>query len=617
MDRSGSMNNNVPSTTTTKFSLLQTSIDQFIDTFSQESTSQPDDRIALIWFSSGTEVVLVNGTTWTPRSGWASVQQAVNNATAGGNTAMGDGVSQGVAAWTNDDRHDPMLVLFTDGMQNTGNEIEDRPPAGDLDYYDLDDGAYRPLRHRAIPMGVIGIGVQAAYSGILQQISSETGGDTYFDAEQGAGIGYAYHDQLIAALKGNTLSLLERAQSTLLAGQQTYGPITMSVGKDTPQFICCLYWLGLENRASLDIVFVAPDGSRTNPDQRADGLYYITQTLNNPEPGQWQVFVSRSREQGGQSQSAIPFYLSAMVSEGPFRMNLRHAASAYRAGEEIYLVLEFEEGGQPLSLAQAHGRVTCEILGPSIDVGTYLHELSMLNFDQLTSVLGEEFVDIDDPLTLKLAYYNRAGRLDALLLPDRGFRFTFEFGQNVSLPEDVQQGNSGLSIRYAQTPHPGTYRCRVLVELETEVSGRVVRRTETTLHLGLATIDPERSIVRAREYKTRLSRYAYLNIQVYDRLGNMLGPGYDDRIDVQAKLRRGRVSYMTNLNATSEYTFRITGLMQDEDPLIVIRVFDQVLRKALLSELVWTPPRTPPWWRKKLTQYKRRITQRRKRRLIN
>jgi hypothetical protein len=156
-----------------------------------------------------------------------------------------------------------------------------------------------------------------------------------------------------------------------------------------------------------------------------------------------------------------------------------------------------------------------------------------------------------------------------------------------------------------------------LVELETEVSGRVVRRAETTLHLGLATIDPERSIVRAREYKTRLSRYAYLNIQVYDRLGNMLGPGYDDRIDVQAKLRRGRVSYMTNLNATSEYTFRITGLMQDEDPLIVIRVFDQVLRKALLSELVWTPPRTPPWWRKKLTQYKRRITQRRKRRLIN
>jgi hypothetical protein len=617
MDRSGSMDSTIAPTTTTRFALLQSSINGFINAFSAEATSQSDDRLALVWFESTASVESFGASPWvTKAAGWAAVQARVLAQTTANMTALGDGVSQGVEAWrASGSATDPVLVLFTDGMQNAGNQISDQPPAGDLDYFDLNEGAYRPLRHRSIPMGAIGIGVPALYKATLEGIAQETGGGIYVDALPGV-LGFGFHDQLITALKGNTLALLARDQGALRRGQGAAGPTRFVVGNDAPQLMLCLYWLGAEHREALDLVIIRPDGSQATPDSRFDDAYHSVQTVEKPERGDWQVFVVLRRDSELHERAEIPFYLSAIGTEGPFRMFLRHWAKAYQAGAELYLVLELEELGKPLDLKQARGRVTIEVRAPQIDLGAYLHDLPLPSYEQIVKVLGEKLVDIEDPLTLKLEYYSRLGYLGPLLLPDKPTEvISFTLGEGAQLPAAVQLGEGGLALRYDATQYPGTYRFRVLLELESEASGPIMRQEQISAALSPAAIDPRRSVVRGRRYDYPRTRYASLDLLLYDQLGNLIGPGYDDKVDVRAKLRSGRVVYQPNLSATASYSFRLLGLEPREDPQVQIRAFGQLIRDERLSALLGLAPGFPPWWRKRLSSYKRTTTLLRRRKL--
>ncbi len=618
MDRSGSMEENVVPTTT-KFSLLKTSISQFIDAFSVESTTQADDRLALVWFESSATIENFPAIGfWAAKSDWGIVKTRVEAQVTAGATAMGDGVSQGVKVWRDAaSKSDPMLVVFTDGMQNTGNQIVDQPPIGNLDYFDIEDGTYRPLNHRSIPMGSIGIGVPANYKDTLQNIAKETGGGIYVDATPGV-TGFGFHTQLIAALKGNTVALLAQGQGTVPRGGGLAGPIRFTVGNDSPQLVFCLYWLGDENPQALDLLIVRPDGSQTGPDKRIDGAYQTVQTIEKPERGDWQAFVVRSKgfEGDGQGPRGIPFYLSVLGSEGPFRLDLRHWAKDYVAGAEVYLVLELDEQARPMDLDKARGRVTIEVRAPQVDIGAYLNDLPMPTYEEILKVLGERFLDIEDPLTLKLEYYSRLGYLGPLMLPDKPTDvISFPVGDGAVLPPDVAVGAGGIAVRYAGTKYPGTYRFKAYLELESVISGAIVRQEETALALRIGAIDPKRTLIRGRIYTSGRIRYAHLDILAYDEQGNLLGPGFDDQVDLRAKLRSGGVEYIPNLNASAVYSFRLRGLLPEEDPPIQLSIFGQGVRRGLLSEFVGPLLRPSSVWQKKLTNYKRLTNLRRKRRL--
>lgn len=76
MDRSGSMTASV-APGTSRFTLLKTSISQFIDALSTEITSQQDDRLALVWFETTATIEnfpMVG--TWAPKANWATVKTA-------------------------------------------------------------------------------------------------------------------------------------------------------------------------------------------------------------------------------------------------------------------------------------------------------------------------------------------------------------------------------------------------------------------------------------------------------------------------------------------------------------------------------------------------------------
>lgn len=615
MDRSGSMAEQV-AVGTSKFSLLKTSISQFIDAFGVDSTSQADDRLALVWFESSATVESFGAAgNWAAKADWATVKTRVNAQSTAGSTAMGDGVSQAVKVWrASSSSSDPTLVLFTDGIQNAGHQIVDQPPAGNLDYFDLEDSAYRPLNHRSIPMGAIGIGVPANYKGTLQGIANETGGGIYVDAAPGV-IGFGFHAQLIAALKGNTLALLRQAQGSLLPGQISSPPFEFLVSNDTPQLLFCLYWLGDTNRQALDLLILQPDGSPASLDARADDAFHTVQTVAKPEPGPWRVQVLLRKGAERQAERGIPFYLSVIASEGPFRLYLRHWAKQYIAGAELSLVLELDEQAQPLDLDKARGRVTIEVRAPQFDIGAYLNDLPMPSYEEILKVLGEQLRDIEDPLALKLEYYSRLGYLSGVLPDKPTDEISFEIGPGAVLPSNVAVAPGGIAVSYAKTPYPGTYRFKARLELESEISGLLTREEEVALALELGPADPKRSVVRGQLYEQRLSRYATLEVLVSDELGNLLGPGFDDLVDLRAKLAAGRVEYVHNLDGTAAYRFRLLGLQPGEDPQIQIQVSGQVLREGRLSEFLVKPARFPLTWSKKLTLYKRAVSQRRRRRL--
>lgn len=613
MDRSGSMTASV-APGTSRFTLLKTSISQFIDALSTEITSQQDDRLALVWFETTATIEnfpMVG--TWAPKANWATVKNRVDAQTTANLTAMGDGISRAVKAWQDaNSKSDPMLVVFTDGMQNAGQQIVDQPPIGNLDFFDIAHGSYRPLDEPHIPMGAIGIGVPASYKGTLQNIAKETDGAIYVDAVPGV-LGFGFHTQLIAALKGNTLALLEQTQGHLYPYKGDEGPFTFIVGNDTPQLLFCLYWMDDSDRQALDLRIIGPDGSVIAPDQRVDNTYHTVQSIYKPEPGKWQVFVTINKAIGDiprlRNRLGYPFYLSVMGNAGPFTMNVRHWAKEYMAGAEVFLVLELDERGEPMQVNKGRGRVTIEVYAPQIDIDELLNKLPMPTYDEILKVLGEDWRDFEDPLALKLEYYTRLGYLGPLIMPDKPTEvIVFDVGDGVVLPPEARVDVGGIAVQYTNTKYRGTYRFKVRLEMESEISGQVVRLEEVALALGLGTFASSKVVVDGRRYDTKRYSYAHLNLQIYDENGTILGPGYDAYVDVQAKLRNGRVEYIHNTDGTSTYRFRIVGLLPDEDPPISISAFGQVLRRARLSELVSTVRPFPPWWLQKLENYKRRTT---------
>src|SRR5690606_8715105 len=139
-------------------------------------------------------------------------------------------------------------------------------------------------------------------------------------------------------------------------------------------------------------------------------------------------------------------------------------------------VLELDERGEPMQVNKGRGRVTIEVYAPQIDIDELLNKLPMPTYDEILKVLGEDWRDFEDPLALKLEYYTRLGYLGPLIMPDKPTEvIAFDVGDGVVLPPEARVDVGGIAVQYTNTKYRGTYRFKVRLEMESEISGQVVR----------------------------------------------------------------------------------------------------------------------------------------------
>ena len=607
MDRSGSMDDPVPSSPSTfKFPLLQSSLDQFLAGMQMESSTVADDRVALSWFETTANTVLFGpapGNPWVMRNDWnTQVVPAINGQTTANWTAMGDGISEGVHAWYEEEENDrltndPMLVLLTDGMQNRGNEVEDRPgaPVG-LEYFDLDDASWQLLHYRPVPMQSIGVGVTASYFGLLDDIGTQTGGEATLEIDP-SNIGVTLVDTLIQVLKGNTLSLVERDTGSIAAGVSQTTQVTFQVGLGCPQIMFSMNWLGAQNADALDLAILAPNGSQVSPTARRDRPFFTVQTVANPTPGQWRVRVTRRNNAAGQGSlnRSIPYFLSVLANEGSFSFTLNPFLDAFVVGNEIRLLLDLGEKGVPMDVRKVRGSIDVDLYTPPVDMGRLLHEYELPTANQMREIYKGEFADIASPLELKLDYLDKRGLFKVLEHTRPTHRIPIELGGDSKAPGGVSFKDGMFAVRFEDSRVAGKYRLRVRIDIETPTSGRIQRIEEVDLHLRPETMDPKLTVVSAKPYSR--GKYYYVNIVPRDRFRNYWGPGYDRHIDLRLAGGDGKVGHLPRREADGIYTFRVSGLTSLARTRVQISAFGKPVIEVPLSELVTERATLPAtWW---------------------
>lgn len=619
MDRSGSMYSTIPGPAgMRKFALLQSSLVQFLSMFKAEQTSVADDRTALVWFESAASTESFGGNPWVKRDDWNTlVVPKINSQTTAGWTAMGDGISQGFHAWyaeelNNHAPNDPVLVLLTDGEQNIGNLIEDRPgsPVG-LEYFDIDSSpaSWQLLHNRPIPIQSIGVGAYPAYFALLDQIGTQTGGNARIEIDP-ANIGPSFVDQLIDVLKGNTLSLVERDSGTLAAGVGQTMETAFSVGVGSGQIMFALNWLGTANADVLDLTVIAPNGQAVTPAGRQDGPYFTVQTVPGPRRGQWRVRVQRRGNAAGNASlnRAVPYSLSVLVNEGSFAFGMQLAHKDHMVGSEFRLLLDLSEKAFPLDLHGVKGSITVDVFPPPVPMGRFLHEFPLPDPRQMEATYKNEFADITSPLALKLDYLDKLGLLRELGHAKPATSIPIEFTGDGKLPHGVEFKGGMLLLRLEDTRLAGQYRLGVRIDIETKASGPIQRREEIRAHLRPGPVDPKRTIVRAKPHQ--FGKYYYVDVLPVDRFGNYYGPGHDTRIDLALVDGKGRVSHLPRREADGWYTFRVSGVKPGQK--LQIRAGGKPIRIDSLEHLMAVPQLAPKTWETVVSHFRSQVHLQRK-----
>lgn len=616
MDHSGSMAAEV-NPGTSRLALLQQSLGLFLTAMSIEETSVEDDRAALVWFETTATTQRFTMNPWVRRGRWESVlRPAISAQTTAGMTAMGDGVSQGVKAWWDEEQarlpvNDPMLVLLTDGIQNAGHEIHDRPETNPdiLDYFDLTDNGWHPLTHRPIPMQSIGVGAAAAYQGLLNDIGTQTGGQAIIEINP-LNITETFVDTLIQVLKGNTLSLVRRDNRRIAANIEMMPPMAFTVVRDCPQLMFCMNWLGRINAATLDIVIFAPDGQPVTPTRREDQPFFTVQTIAKPQPGMWHVRVIRRDSAEGEEsiKRPIDYFLSVLANEGAFSFTFDIFIKERVVGSEVRLLLDLAENGKPIELKQMHGTITLEVFSPKVSMGQVLHDSQFPSPGELADEV--DLKDSASPLEIKLGYLQKRGIFKSFEHVKAEHSMTVSLDGTGGLPGWIQFKDGMFAFSFNEAQVSGNYRFRISLDIKTPQSGHIQRSESADIYLKHATIDQKMTKVYAQP--RRPSKSHYIHIIPRDHFGNYWGPGYDHHIDLVIVAGNGTVKYQPNKNADGIYTFRVTSEPSLVSLVFQVMAFGKPIFRVPLSRLVDSIRPFPPIWHGILRSANKKIEQLRK-----
>lgn len=303
--------------------------------------ARTNDRLGVVSFAT-TARTDIGLTTITGPADRANVRNAVNSILAGGQTAIGDGLRQGLNEILGAGQRaaTQVMVLLTDGLHNRGE----------------DPNAVLPdLAANGVRVYTIGVG-PSIDSSLLQAIATATGG-TYYRIDPNLPASdqefriRTVLQEISGVARENGGVVTTRPES--LGQERIERKVLIEEGSAAATF--AVTWDGKPGNVFLDLE--SPDGESISlnavpPNARAidTGFPYRGFEVERPTPGEWTLVV-RSRGGAGRGQLYV-------FSENP-RIDgaLYSSAARYSRGDVIPLFLQayFD---QPLGGLQVSGRAT-------------------------------------------------------------------------------------------------------------------------------------------------------------------------------------------------------------------------------------------------------------------
>jgi hypothetical protein len=422
-----------------------------------------------------------------------------------------------------------------------------------------------------IPIHTIGIGVSETpddrWENLLAGLSANTGGINQF-ISRGFEIEGAFMNNLVQALRGFSPQLVKNYVTSLQPAEQSK-TLTFQMDAIATKASFALSWAGAKLAGRLRFDLIGPDGSTlTVPVRVLDGPNYqlaecfFPMAAANGRPiahtGTWKMIVRREIAAGqGRAtndalslRTAIDFraYLVAEIPDTTFQTWF--SKPTFRAGDDAYLFVKILDAQNPVLTVD---KITADIAAPSAALGTLLSRASF-GAAQLQTVANRNGDQFADPAAAK-AY---------LLLTDQKFagraipsRYTIELFDD-GKPEhgDTIAHDGVFTARLGKLRYPG------LISAAVEVTGVSPRSRAFTRRFPVNAVIQNAPFAGSRS-RIRVERLDAATIQVatrpVDQLGNLLGPGYRDRLSIDMSGPQPASDIIDNLDGSYVRKFTSTG----------------------------------------------------------
>lgn len=615
LDKSGSMDSvpagvklpdGITPETRKKWDILKDSMTQFVATWASldAGSDQAGDRLGLVFFDTSTTLASGDGGTIFRARGatppcadftaagcthnWKGVVTDILGHAPGGNTAMGMGIQQGTNPWIADlspTKNDASVILMSDGIQNTGVQVTGGG-GSDVLLVPICGTATNRIADCGIPMQTVSFGVPgSSFEKLLDDIAQQTGTITKI-ATNSFDTATAFADNLIGALKGNTIALLARKfDAAPVTGASA--PQTSFVDKSVQRLVFVLGWQANSGRLDLEITSPSSGGKVVKPTRRTDGANFTVQTMDAPEVGQWSVQVTRVvvgspalpgvANPAAVAQVPIPYHLSTYANDKSLDYRLAVTNPSPGTGQDLIVTADL--GYDTKALTGITGPVTVRIHRPGEGMGNILHDSDVP--DNILNAPGGAG-DTPDPTQNKIDYLAKnAGLVDkvkpqplpnVLTLKDDG------------TGGDAQANDGIYSATFPDTNKPGRYFFETALSWDDPRTGKVLR-TETLERTVIVAPDPAGSQIVVTPGAT--AGIYTVAITPKDKFSNYFGPGLSNLI--QVAVANGTVTGPpVDAKQTGTYVYTVnTG--SNGAPQVSIKVAGVVLPSASTGMHL-------PWW---------------------
>lgn len=576
LDHSGSMSLNVHGTSDSRWETLENAVTSFLSKF--EENSQIKDSLGLVYFSTdvsgpstyppGIEKNNVIGF-WNMLSSdpeyvssIISTDMAANGPT--NMTAVGKGLSEAkdiVNSLTNNTETRRVILLFTDGLQNTP------PLVNDLGTLIMSVPTETALNDVTYPIATCDENIIHYYVittlptgddiDYLTNLAAENCGfyQSVFLSGGAVSLTDLYDNNFQMMLQGNSPQIVANKTAQLNNGKAEFE------FKINNYLSNILFELNFKTGDLFKITSIEKDGIDLtkyfkNKDQQNSN--FLMRSLNFPfkykkdflsTKGVWKVKVS------GESQN--PFKLKCFVDDHLFSYDCKSNKISYTVGDTIHFTASLLIGNE--TLLNENNKVKVLLLKPGDDIGhllaTYATPVTSPDSVDITTPAEQKFIDL---LQSDSSFYNAliANNFIIELSAD-------EFG--------VFSGD------YINTDLTGIYHAIFMIDAEDSDMGSLIRTKLISLRFKFGMLDIAETDYNVDVTQGDKGQTAIIRIKPKNKFGYYMGPGYVNKIKIDVDPKQGFIKDKKD-NLDGSYTFTIVNIPSNIDPYnFTITIFGETL----------------------------------------
>lgn len=399
-----------------------------------------------------------------------------------------------------------MVFLFTDGLQNYGNQLK----SDGLTFYQSDDSLnnYQLNPNDSIyyfPVATWGAGTGPE---LFTQIVDANKGEVVF-ASPYSDLETWFNNQLVNMLEGGSPQIITEKKANSINGPVNY---KFNINDNIQSLL-------IELKSTSDVSMkILKDGVDITSKGRVKNFndYNLVSfhfpIINQPiikSGGEWELVLS--------GESEKPYFISVIADDHFMNYDCSLNQSIYTIGETMLFNVDLSYREKPITTSG--NSLTAIVLKPGNDLGHLLSTFETPGSDNVVDMDSDANQKFNNLLANDIDFYNA-------LLPSE------------QIIELTDNGNGNFTGSFNSTELAGIYNVIYLIKANTENHGKIERtKSLSTLFVFGNMVEEEPEVVddAPKPGSGIPDKYMVLKIRPKNKFGYFMGPGFKSKIKVKSK----------------------------------------------------------------------------------